>query len=82
MPGLNIPFSSNVRKALFMLVVIKSSSVVNLKLVQKFCVNQRFDRILSPDLILLVLVTTLRIKINVSFGHALHSTCIWESSAY
>jgi hypothetical protein len=36
MPGLNIPFSSNVRKALFMLVVIKSSYVVNLKLVQKF----------------------------------------------
>jgi hypothetical protein len=71
MPGLNISSNSNVRKALFMPVVIKSSSVVNLKLVRKFRVNQRSNRILSPDLILLVLLTTLRIRINVAFGHAL-----------
>jgi hypothetical protein len=33
----------------------------------KFRVNQRSNRILSPELILLVLLTTLRIKINVAF---------------
>jgi hypothetical protein len=52
MPGLNIPLSSNVCKALFMLVVIKSSSMVNLKLVQKIRANQRSNRILRPELIL------------------------------
>jgi hypothetical protein len=59
MPGINIFFSSDLRKPLFMLVVIKSSFVVNLKLVQKFCANQRSNRILSPELILLVLLTIL-----------------------
>jgi hypothetical protein len=51
MPGLNIPFSSNVRKELFVLVVIKSSPVMNLKLVQKSRANQRSDQILNPELI-------------------------------
>jgi hypothetical protein len=45
----------------------------------KFHVNQRSNRILSPELILLVLRTTLGIKINVAFEHALHHICIWEA---
>jgi hypothetical protein len=52
MPGLNIPFSSNIRKALFVLVVIKSSTVMNLKFVRKFRANPRSNRILSPELVL------------------------------
>jgi hypothetical protein len=37
----------------------KSSSVMNLKLVQKFRANQGSNRLLNPKLILLVLLTTL-----------------------
>jgi hypothetical protein len=52
MPGLDISFRNDLCKVLFVLVVIKSSSMMNLKLVQKFCANQRSNRILSPELIL------------------------------
>jgi hypothetical protein len=51
-----------------------SSSVL-----QKFRVNQRSNRFINPELILLVLLTTLGSKINVTFEHALHRICIWEA---
>jgi hypothetical protein len=54
MPGLNISFRNDLCKVLFVPVVINQSSVV-----QKFRANQRFNRILSPERILLVLLTTL-----------------------
>jgi hypothetical protein len=47
-----------------------------------FMSNQRSTRILRPELILLVLLTTLGIKINVAFEHALHHICIWEAWVY
>jgi hypothetical protein len=47
MLGLDISFSSNVRKALFMLVVINQDSVLH-----KFRGNQRSNRFLNPELIL------------------------------
>jgi hypothetical protein len=40
-------------------VVIKSSSVMNLKLVQKFRANQRSNRLLVPKLILFGLARNL-----------------------
>jgi hypothetical protein len=42
-------------------------------------VNQESNRFLSPELILLDLLTTSGIKINVAFEHALHHICIWEA---
>jgi hypothetical protein len=48
----------------------------------KFRVNQRSNRFLSPEVILLVLLTTLGIKINVAFDRALHSMCIGEAWVY
>jgi hypothetical protein len=56
-PWLKI-FSINVREALFLLVVIKSSSVVNLKLVQKFVpIKDPIDSSIL-NLFFLVLLTT------------------------
>jgi hypothetical protein len=54
MSGLNISFSSNVRKAFFMLVVINQ-----VLWSENFVPNQRSNRFLNPELILLVLLTTL-----------------------
>jgi hypothetical protein len=51
MPGLNIPFSSNVRKALFMLVVIKPKFCSESQTRQKVRANQRSNRFLYPELI-------------------------------
>jgi hypothetical protein len=74
MPGLNISFSSNVCKALFMLdeinQVMWSENFVPIKAPIKSSVLNLF---------FLVLLTTLRIKINVALEHALHSICVREA---
>jgi hypothetical protein len=51
MPSLNISFSSNVRKALFMLVVIKPKFCSESQTRQKVRANQRSNRFLNPELI-------------------------------
>jgi hypothetical protein len=79
MPELNISISSNVRKALFMLVVIN----------QVLC-SKNFVSIEDPidssilNLFFLVLLTAMcfRTKINITFEHALHRICIWEAWVY
>jgi hypothetical protein len=49
--GLNISFSSNVRKALFMLVVIQSKFGSESQTRSKSCANQRSNRFCNPELI-------------------------------
>jgi hypothetical protein len=54
MPGLNISFSNNVRKALFMLSCDQSRSVL-----PEFRASQRSNRFLNPELVLFGLAQTL-----------------------